>query len=150
MNDDFESALFEPVVILPAQMAVDAQSMGRKFGPIALMLAVLDEAARCIERGRRRRHSTARKLAAEAEAWVRSDSREWPFAFATICDLLGLDVETSRARFLAERAVEKRAYLAPAVACVPSIERERRHTPISPFWGAVYRDEMRLSGTDNA
>ncbi len=42
-----------------------------------------------------------RKLAAEAEAWVRCDSRGWPFAFASICDVLGLNVDAARARFLA-------------------------------------------------
>jgi hypothetical protein len=97
--DEFESALFEPVVILPSQTSVDAQWGSDTSGPVALMLAVLEEAARCIERGRQRRH---RKLAAEAEAWVRCDSREWPFAFASICDVLGLDVDAARARFLAD------------------------------------------------
>jgi hypothetical protein len=98
--DEFESALFEPVVILPSQISVDAQWVSDTSGPVALMLAVLEEAARCIERGRRRRHPGLRKLAAEAEAWVRSDSREWPFAFASICDVLGLDVDAARARLL--------------------------------------------------
>jgi hypothetical protein len=102
MNDEFESALFEPVVILPSQISVDAQWVSDTSGPIALALAVLEEAARCIERGRRRRHPGIRKLAAEAEAWVRCDSREWPFAFASICDVLGLDVDAARARFLAD------------------------------------------------
>src|SRR5262245_62842120 len=102
MNDEFDSALFEPVVILPSQISVDGRWVSETSGPVALVLAVLEEAARCIERGRRRRHSGARKLAAEAEAWVRSDSREWPFAFASICDVLGLDVDAARSRFLAE------------------------------------------------
>ena len=100
--DESESALFEPMVILPSQISVAAPWVSDTSGPIALMLAVLEDAARCIERGRRRRHSGARKLAAEAEAWVRSDSREWPFAFASICDVLGLDVDAARARLLAD------------------------------------------------
>jgi hypothetical protein len=102
MNDELESALFEPIVILPSQISVDAQWAGDTSGPIALMLAVLEEAARCIERGRRRRHPVVSKLAAEAEAWVRSDSRDWPFAFASICDALELDVDAARARFLGD------------------------------------------------
>ena len=89
-------------MILPSQISVDARWVSDTSGPIALMLAVLEEAARCIERGRRRRHPGIRKLAAEAEAWVRCDSREWPFAFASICDVLGLDVDAARARFLAD------------------------------------------------
>lgn len=104
MHDESESVLFEPAVILPAQVRVDAPWMSEIGGPIALMLAVLEEAARCIARGRRRRHPGARKLAAEAEAWVRCDSREWPFAFAYICDVLGLDVDAARVRLLDDDA----------------------------------------------
>lgn len=102
MNDEFESALLEPMVILPSQISVDAPWASATSGPIALMLAVLEEATRCIERGRQRRHPEIRKLAAEAEAWVSCDSREWPFAFASVCDVLGLDVEAARARLLAD------------------------------------------------
>ncbi len=100
MEDDLRSGLFEPWVLLPSQVAADAQAGRAAFGPIALMLAVLEDAIRCSERGRRSRHAHIRKVAAEAEAWMRSDSREWPFAFASICDVLGLDVEATRARLL--------------------------------------------------
>jgi len=96
-----ESALFEPWILLPAQVGGGAQWSNVTSGVPALMLAVLEEAVRCIERGRRRRHPRIRKLAAEAEVWVRSDSREWPFAFGSICDVLGLDVDAARARLLA-------------------------------------------------
>jgi hypothetical protein len=99
MTEDHESALFEPIVVLPALIFVDARWMGQTSGPIGLTLAVLKEAARCIERGRRRRHPGVRKVAAEAEAWVRY-GREWPFAFANICDVLGLDVNAARLRLL--------------------------------------------------
>jgi hypothetical protein len=59
---------------------------------------------RCVSgwRGHQRRHPGIRKLAAEAEAWVRCDSHGWPFTFASICDVLGLNVDDARARFLAE------------------------------------------------
>jgi hypothetical protein len=100
MEDDLRSGLFEPWVLLPTQVAADAQTGRTLSGPGALMLAVLEEAIRCIERGRRYRHAHIRKIGAEAEAWMRSDSREWPFAFASICDVLGLDVDATRARLL--------------------------------------------------
>jgi hypothetical protein len=129
LDDEFESALFEPVVILPSQISVDAQRVSATSGPIALMLSVLEDAARCIERGRRRRHSGIRKLATEAEAWVSCDSREWPFAFASICDVLGLDVDAARARFLADGE-----YLAGRGARTPvrHIVRGERRTSVCP------------------
>jgi hypothetical protein len=102
MKDDFESALFEPWVVLPTQVAVDAPWGGATSGSIALMQAVLEDAVRCIDRGRRSRHMGIRQVAVEAEAWVRSDSRQWPFAFVNICDALGLDVEAARVRLLSD------------------------------------------------
>ena len=100
MEDTFESGPFEPWVLLPAQLAGEAPWANTTSGPIALMLAVLEDAIRCLERGRRCRRPSVRKLAAEADAWMRCDSREWPFAFASICDVLGVDVDAARASLL--------------------------------------------------
>ncbi len=99
MEDQFESGPFEPWVILPTQL--EGRS-GEASGSLALMLAVLEDAIRCIERGRWSRRFRARALAAEAQTWMRSDSREWPFAFASICDVLGLEVDAVRTRLLPE------------------------------------------------
>jgi hypothetical protein len=126
MTEDHESALFEPIVVLPAQISVDARWMGQTSGPIGLMLAVLEEAARCIDCGRRRRHLGVRKLAAEAEAWVRWDGREWPFAFANICDVLGLDVNAARLRLLGDESHATDRARAP----VWSITRGRGRTSV--------------------
>jgi hypothetical protein len=100
MEDDFQSALFTPWVVLPGQLGTNAEVMSDVSGPVALMLAVLEDAIRCIERGRRYRHPRIRKVSAEADAWMRSDSREWPFAFASICDVVGLDIDATRACLL--------------------------------------------------
>ncbi len=99
MNDDFNTALFEPEVILPTQLS-RADTDNDPSGARALMMAILEDAILCIERGRRRRHATTRRLAAEAETWVRSDSRDWLFSFASICDVLGFDVDALRGRLL--------------------------------------------------
>lgn len=103
MHDRDESPLFEPMVILPAQITVDVRWTSGIAGPIALMLAVVEDAARCIEHGRRDRHRGIQKVAAEAEAWVRSERRDSPFSFANICDVLGVDVDAARARLLDSR-----------------------------------------------
>jgi hypothetical protein len=102
MNDVFELAIFEPVVLLPEQTAGTPWASDTS-GPIALMLAVLEDAAHCLERGRRDRHPRARRLAAEARAWVRCDDRQWPFAFANVCDVLGLDLDATRIHLLADQ-----------------------------------------------
>ena len=100
MNNDFDMGLFEPEVVLPAQMCWGARCDGTTSGVRALMIAILEDAVLCIERGRRRRHPRTRRLAAEAETWVRSDSREWLFSFGSICDELGIDPDAFRVRLL--------------------------------------------------
>ena len=100
MEDTLESGPFEPWILLPTQLGGEAPWANTTSGPIALMLAVLEDAIRCLERGRRCRRPSVRKLAADADAWMRCDSREWPFAFASICDVLGVDVDAARASLL--------------------------------------------------
>jgi hypothetical protein len=102
MNNDFDGALFQPELILPAQMIGGARHDADTSGARALMLAILEDATLCIKRGRRRRHPGTRRLAAEAETWVRSDSREWLFSFVSICDVLGIDPDALRARLLTQ------------------------------------------------
>jgi len=104
MSKEFELAVFEPEVILPAQLTWGAGDYGDTSGPRALMRAILEDALLCIERGRRRRHSETRRLAADAEKWMRSDSREWLFSFVSICDVLGIDAGALRNRLFAAAA----------------------------------------------
>ena len=93
MTNDFEMAPCGPSPVLSVQMF---------WGPRALMLAVLEDAVRCLEEGRRRSNYRARRLAVEAEAWVRSGRRKWPFSFVNICEVLGFDVDAMRAHLLAD------------------------------------------------
>lgn len=89
--------------LLPAQMSVGVRWDGDTSGPLSLMLAVLTDAVQCIEQGRRRRAFRARRLAAEAEAWVRSNRRDWPFSFLNVCEALGFDAHGFRNRLFALR-----------------------------------------------
>ena len=62
MADDSEFAFFEPWVILPSQVAAGgAPWASDASGQVALMLAVLEDAVRCIERGRRATRSILRE-----------------------------------------------------------------------------------------
>ncbi len=100
MTSEFDMAPCEPSALLPAQMAGGMRWDADTSGPRALMLAVLEDAVRCIEQGRWRRQFFVRRLAAEAEAWVRCERREWPFSFVNICEVLGFDSGAVRARLL--------------------------------------------------
>jgi hypothetical protein len=100
MTPELELEPYEAAVVLPAQMPGGVRWDADTSGPRALVLAVLEDAVRCIEQGRWRRHFRARRLAAEAEAWVRSDDRAYPFSFLNIIDVLGVDADAVRARLL--------------------------------------------------
>src|SRR5262245_56231062 len=96
MTGEFDATSEDSSGILPIQTPLGARWDGDTSGPRALMLAVLEDALRCIERGRRRRTFYARRLAADAEAWLRSESRDWPFAFLNVCDVLGFQPDAVR------------------------------------------------------
>ena len=100
MTSEFVMTPCEASAVLPAQMARGVRWDGDTCGPRALMVAVLEDAVRCIEEGRCRRRFHTRRLAAEAAAWVCCDRREWPFSFVNICEVLGFDVDAVRARLL--------------------------------------------------
>ena len=58
-------------------------------GTKALMLAVLEEGIRSYLHG-------SRTLADDAEFWIRSQHQRSPFAFAVVCEMLGLDADAVR------------------------------------------------------
>ena len=101
MSNDFERIFSESDVVLPAQVSWGSRCNADTSGARALMLAILEDATRCIERGRRRRHALTRGQAAEAERWIRCECRAWLFSFASICDVLGFDADALRVRLLA-------------------------------------------------
>jgi hypothetical protein len=61
-----------------------------------LMLAVLEDAITLYLR--------QPELAAESVAWVESDDVHWPYAFANVCDVLGLDRDAVRCALRRRRA----------------------------------------------
>lgn len=93
MTHDFELVPCGPGAVLPAHVSDTS-------GARALMLAVLEDAVRCIENGRWQRRFRARRLAAEAGAWVRCDRADWPFSFRNVCEALGIDADAMRRRLL--------------------------------------------------
>lgn len=83
-----------PVDLLPSQVGRSAPS---NFSPeVRLVWAVLESAVqsvvhRSVVRGRRERREFV-----DACEWLMDDQRDWPFAFANICDLLGLETSAVR------------------------------------------------------
>src|SRR5262245_34786971 len=91
-------SLLVPEQVLPAQVAHPRRD-SLICGERALMLAVLEDAIRCLETRRSRG-----RLAAEAERWIRADDPRWPFSFVNVCGNLDIDASRLRAALLARKA----------------------------------------------
>ena len=94
MSRRYVHSLLEPLAILPSQTV--RRSIIMRSPEMRLVVAVLEDAVRVVTQdpnGLRRRE---REEFLRARTWLLDDSREWPFAFANVCDLLGLDVAAVR------------------------------------------------------
>jgi hypothetical protein len=92
-------ALLVPEQYLPSQL-VRARRDSLICGEKALLLAVLEDAIRCLDTCTRSQIRAAR----DAERWVRADDHAWPFSFVNICAHLDIDVGCMRRALLARRA----------------------------------------------
>jgi len=72
-----------------------------------LMVAVLEEAISVVVNRSSRGSDDHRAVVLEAERWFSSDDRTAPFAFGTICDVLGLDVGSVRETVAAWRSRQR-------------------------------------------
>lgn len=89
--------LFEPDALLGAQFAATCRA-SQLTPEQRLMAAVLEQVIAELSNAARGGYAAAQR--AEAAAWVRSPSREWPFAFAAICEAFGWDEQAARAALL--------------------------------------------------
>jgi len=61
-----------------------------------LMIALVRDALRCIERYRYARDTRGKRLFAQEAQWVLSNDTDWLFAFARVCESLDLDPDAVR------------------------------------------------------
>ncbi|MGE0680330.1 MAG: hypothetical protein AB7P69_05405 [Candidatus Binatia bacterium] len=81
---------FSFAAVLPEQIAVSQPRP--KIDPriSALMLAVLNDAITCIQKGVQADNKRTQMLARQAEEWVESSEDAHPFSFISICTVLGI------------------------------------------------------------
>lgn len=97
LDDTPPAGLLGIEAVLPAQFWANAPRAGRGEPERRLMLAVLQDALLTVAVQARRQTRKSRRLAAEARRWFASETRAHPFAFAAICDVLGLETSYIRA-----------------------------------------------------
>jgi hypothetical protein len=89
-----------------------------------LVLAILTEAIATYRRCAHARSNKGRRLFREAAHWFASEATDLPFAFVSVCDVLGLDPDAVRSCLDAESP-------APgirAAACAPDPDAPLRRT----------------------
>jgi hypothetical protein len=95
MRDLEESSLARftiPDLLTPAQYYGGRRPSHREMNATKrLLLAVLEDALRCIQTYTESPNPVHRKAFAEAETWILDRKAHGPFAFGVICDVLGIE-----------------------------------------------------------
>ena len=89
MNDGF-SHLLQPDSLLPSQYYAALRRKTAHEPERRLVIALLQDAVDCYQKHLFARDRKARQLYVDAEEWITSDEREWPFSFENVCELLNI------------------------------------------------------------
>jgi len=97
---EWESAelgsLFAPSILTPDQY-YDERRDDSAIRPIKrLMLAILEDALRCLHKHADARNGARRRVYREAEQWLCSESENALFSFTVVCETLGIEPEYLR------------------------------------------------------
>jgi hypothetical protein len=102
MSEQPSEFLLVPEQFLPTQLELP-RSDSLICGEKALLLAVLEDAVRCLDH----RSRSPGPLAREAEAWIRANDQRWPFSFVNVCAHLGIDADRLRTVLLSRVAARR-------------------------------------------
>ncbi|HJW68641.1 MAG TPA: hypothetical protein VJ829_04715 [Candidatus Binatia bacterium] len=102
MSEQPSEFLLVPEQFLPSQLELP-RSDSLICGEKALLLAVLEDAIRCLDH----RSRSPGRLAREAEAWIRASDQRWPFSFVNVCVHLGIDADRLRTVLLSRVAARR-------------------------------------------
>jgi hypothetical protein len=100
VNDTF-SHLLQPDTLLPSQYFAILRRKGAHEPERRLVVAVLEDAVDCFQKHIHARDEKARQLFADAEEWISSEDRSWPFSFENVCDLLQINPQYLRRGLMA-------------------------------------------------
>ena len=92
--------IFEPDVTLASELLPERS--GLPVPEHALMLAVLEDAARCLLNRWSATHPKERVLYQDARDWFRSTEHARLYDFENVCDVLGIDADYLRGRIFRE------------------------------------------------
>ncbi len=88
--------LLQPDTLLPTQYFASLKRKSHQEPERRLAIAVLEDAVDCFQKHLLARDRKSQQLFVDADEWISSDDRSWPFAFENICDLLQINSEYLR------------------------------------------------------
>ena len=103
VSPDTFAHLLQPDTVLPSQYYAALRRRSAQEPERRLVIALLQDAVDCFQKHLWARDRKARQLYLDAEAWICSGDRSWPFSFDNVCDLLQIDPEYLRRGLLAWR-----------------------------------------------
>jgi hypothetical protein len=110
------SSLFAPSILTPEQF-YDERRDDSAMRPIKrLMLAILEEALRCLQKHAGAKSGARRLMYWEAEQWLYSEGGNALFSFTMVCETLGIEPEYLRSGLLQWRRMQPRGDLGQRVA----------------------------------
>jgi hypothetical protein len=117
-----------------------------------LMLAVLEDALRCIQTYTESPNPDHRKAFAEAETWILDRKAQRPFAFGVICDVLGIERNRLRDGYVSGERNYPTAQIPAAYNGTPCAEKSLwvRWSAGVERWLYVRRRCFRSSGAEGA
>ena len=95
---------FEADILASFQYSKANQRRDHFFPEQKLMFAVLTDAIECFQKYIASTNRRSRNLFREAERWILSHEKDWPFSFEHICDALHLSPSYLRVGLLRWRA----------------------------------------------
>ena len=104
---DTYAHLLQPDTLLPSQYFAALKRKAAHEPERRLAVAVLQDAVDCFQKHLRARDRKAHQLFCDAEEWICSDDRSWPFSFENICDLLQINAEYLRCGLIAWRDTQR-------------------------------------------
>jgi hypothetical protein len=90
------NSFFAPLILTPEQY-YDDRCNDSALRPIKrLMLAILEDALRCLHKHADAKNGARRRMYREAEQWLCWESTDALFSFGTVCETLGIDPDYLR------------------------------------------------------
>jgi|HubBroStandDraft_5_1064220.scaffolds.fasta_scaffold47814_1 hypothetical protein len=110
------SSIFAPSILTPEQF-YDERRDDSVMRPIKrLMLAILEDALRCLQKYAAAKSGARRLMYWEAEQWLYSEGGNALFSFTMVCETLGIEPEYLRSGLLQWRRMQPRGDLVQRVA----------------------------------